>query len=193
MKTRQLSSWNLRLLSELWLFMVIMVIFQVIWESNEAAISSWPLLVSISNVTGDVLLRVTPVILNPLLRIDIVREANSLVLPDGFYVSYWFSFSGIKQMLLVTLLFLIIPGPMIRKLWFIPLNILLILMMVFFRFIILTLHCTIYPEHYHLLQDILFGPMFYFEIMMMWIIWIVYVARITSLNFRYPVISGRNK
>ena len=191
--THRLSTWNLRLFSELWIFMVIMVVFQVAWESNEAAISSWPLLAYISDSIGNILLRVTPAILNPLLRIDIVREGNSLVLADGFYVSYWFYFSGLKQILLVSCLFLIIPGPWIRKLWYIPLNISIILIMVLLRFVVLTMHCTIYPEHYHLLQDILFGPMFYFEILVMWLIWVVYIARKSLLSFRLPEIADEKR
>lgn len=187
--SRFLSRWNLRLLYELWLFIVVMTLFQAIWESNEAAITSWPSLTRTSDLIGETLLQTTPAILNPLLRMDIVRESNSLILPNGFYVGYWFYFSGLKQMLLVTILFLVIPGRWIDKIWYIPLNILMILMLVFMRFIILTTHCTIYPEHLHLLQDILFGPLFYFEILVSWIVWVVYVARKTSLNFRLHEIS----
>jgi exosortase/archaeosortase family protein len=168
-----------------------MVSFQVLWESNEAAITVWPPLALISDWIGNFLLRITPAILNPLLRIDILREGNSLVLADGFYVSYWFHFSGLKQILLVICLFLFIPGAWLRKLWFIPLNIAIILFLVILRFMVLTIHCTIYPEHFHLLQDILFGPLFYFEILMMWLIWIVYVAKRSTLNFRMAPTSGK--
>jgi len=62
----------------------------------------------------------------------------------------------------------------------------LILLLVLVRFIILTTHCTIYPEHYHLLQDLLFGPLFYFEILVMWILWIAVITKSTRLNFRMP-------
>ncbi len=185
-KNDQKSTWNHRLFAELWLFMFIMVAYQVLWESKEEVISNLPLLTGISNFIGDILLRVTPSILNPVLHIGIVRESNSLVLPGGFLMSYWFYFSGLKQIFLVSAVFLILPGPWRVKLWYIPLNILIILALVLIRFVLLTLHCTIYPEHFHLLQDILFGPMFYLEILIMWIIWIAYAARRATLYFRLP-------
>jgi exosortase/archaeosortase family protein len=181
---RNPSPLNLTLLNEFLLFLVVVVLFQVIWELYEEAILLfWPLTIA-SNFIGEVLLSLTPELLNPLLRIDIMRDGTSLVLPDGFLINYQFTFSGIKQILLSVTLFLIIPGPWLRKTWFIPLNIAIILVMVILRFMVLAVHSTIYPEHYHLLQDLLFGPLFYTEILAMWMVWIVYVAKKTNLHFR---------
>lgn len=185
-----LRTWNLQLLFELWVFFLIMVLFQLIWEGNEEFLTTLPLLVTLSDLMGEFLLWFTPAILNPLLRLNLVREANSIVLPDGFYVSYWFYFSGIKQILLVTILFSLIRGPWLRKIWYIPLNIMLVLLFAISRFIILTIHSTIYPEHLHLLQDLLFGPLFYFEILVMWLIWVVYVAGTATLGMKRPSVKS---
>ena len=94
--------------------------------------------------------------------------------------------SGIKQMCLVSLLFILIPGPWKKKLWFVPVTVVLIFITVFIRFLLLTMHCLIYPEHIHLIQDLLVGPMFYFEILVMWMAWVVIIAKTASLK-NYPV------
>lgn len=181
---RNPSPLNLTLLNEFLLFLVVVVLFQLIWELYEEAILLFCPLKIASYYIGEMLLALTPDLLNPLLRVNIMREGTSLVLPDGFLINYQFTFSGIKQILLSVILFFIIPGPWLKKIWFIPLNIAIILIMVILRFMVLVVHSTIYPEHYHLLQDLLFGPLFYAELLALWIIWIVYIAKKTALHFR---------
>lgn len=188
-----LQNWNLRLFIELWVFTLVFYFFHFLWTSYSAQIDDIPFFSRISGFIGNVLLNLTPAILNPLLRLDVVNDGNSIVLPNGFHVIYWFGLSGLKQMLQVFFVFLIISGPWRKKLWFIPLNIGIILVLVLFRFVILTAHCTIYPEHIQILQNILFGPMFYFEIIIMWIVWVLFIAKTGNREFVMPEIFRKTK
>jgi len=173
----RIKSWNTPLLVQIWFFLIILLFFQLLWESFEEELSLIPFLLILSDTIGKMLLTITPELLNPLIKQDIVRSGAGLILPGGFTVSYFFYLSGIKQMCLVIILFLLVPGPWVKKVWYIPLNILMILLLVLIRFVMLTMHCLAYPEHMHLIQDLLFGPMFYFEILIMWLAWVLIVAK----------------
>ena len=188
--TAVIKSGKYPFLIQIWIFLLIILFFQLLWESFEKVLNTVPLFVALSEKTGDILLTLTPWIINPLISHDITRNVISLILPSGFYVSYFFYLSGIKQLCLVIILFIIVPGPWRKKLWYIPLNILMILLFVVIRFLMLTMHCLIYPEHLHLIQDLLFGPMFYSEIFFSWMAWVLLVARTAKLNSRRVQAAG---
>ena len=185
----RIKSWNLPLVIQAWIFFLVMLFFQLIWESFESELNSFPPFIFISDAIGNVLLNTIPAIINPVFDVDIVRDGISLILPNGLYFNYFFYLSGVKQMCLVITLFLIVPGPWIKKLWFIPCSLIIIQITVFARFLIVNIHCLIQPEHVHLLQDLLFGPLFYFEILVLWLAWVLIVAKTASL--KPPIPSNR--
>jgi len=190
---KYLHNWNFWFFFEFCIFLFIFYPFEIFWGSYENDIRNIPFLGRLSNSIGTILLDLIPRILNPVLRLDLVHDKNSIILSNGFHVKYGFNLSGLKQMFLVFIVFLIISGSWIKKLWYIPLNIIFILFLVVIRFLVLTAHCTIYPEHYQILQTILFGPMFYFEIIIMWIIWVLFVAKTGSQEFAMPNIFRKAK
>ena len=179
------SRWNRALAFQLWIFILIMLFFQLGWEYFETEITAWTPFVWLSNVFGNWALSLTPAILNPVFDLDIYRDDVSMVLPSGFYVGFFFHLSGIKQMTFVIFMMLFLPGPWIKKLWFTPLCLAALFVSVFIRFLVLTLHCVIYPEHLHLIQDMLFGPLFYVEILFFWGLWVLLIAKTASLS-NYP-------
>jgi len=181
----RIRRWNLPLVIQTWIFVLIMLFFQIFWESYEAEINTFPPLVAWSDAMGEFLLWITPAILNPLFNAGIAQEGISLILPNGFYVSYFFHLSGIKPVLIVLFMIVLLPGPWIRKVWYAPACVAVILFTVFLRFILLTIHCMIFPEHLHLIQIMLFGPMFYLEILVMWAAWVLLIARTARLK-GYP-------
>ncbi|MFH1296915.1 MAG: hypothetical protein ABIJ04_06540 [Bacteroidota bacterium] len=184
----KLKSWNFPLIIQAWIFFLVMLFFQLIWESFESELNSFPPFVFISDAIGKFLLNTTPAIINPVFDVDIVRDGISLILPNGLYINYFFYLSGVKQMCLVVTLFLIMPGAWFKRLWFIPLCLIIIQITVFVRFFVLNIHCLTQPEHIHLLQDMLFGPLFYFEILVLWLAWVLIVAKTASLKHPSPTI-----
>ncbi len=188
-----LHQWNLHLFFELWVFSLVFYAFHYSWLAFSESISEIPLIDSFSDLIGKSLLYITPPILNTLLHLNIIAGVTGISLPNGFHVIYGFDLSGIKQMMTVLILFLLISGPWKKKLWFIPLNLLILLVMVLFRFIVLTVHCTVHPEHFYILQAVLFGPMFYFEQIIMWIAWVLFIAKTGCGDFAMPDMIRRPK
>jgi hypothetical protein len=182
----RLREWNLRLFFELWIFSLIFYFFHFSWLSFSDTIGNVPLIAAASEFIGKILLTTAPAILNPVLKLGVVSDGESIVLLNGFHVIYSFDLSGIKQMLTVLLLFLLISGSWYKKMWFIPLNLAILLFLVLFRFLVLTAHCAFHPEHFLILQEILFGPMFYFELIIMWIAWVLFIAKTGNGEFAMP-------
>lgn len=177
------KQWNLPLLIQGWIFFLVMLFFQLIWENFETEITSFPPFVFLSDAIGNLQLTIIPALVNPLTDAGIIRDGISLILPNGLYINYFFYLSGIKQMSLVILLFVIAPGPWKKKIWFIPLTLLIIQLTVFSRFFLLNLYCLIQPEQLHLVKDFLFIPLFYFEILVLWMAWVLLVAKTATLHF----------
>lgn len=176
------ARWNLPLLIQGWIFFLALLFFQLIWGNFETEITTFPPLTALSDVLGNLQLTGIPALISPLTGAVIIRDGISLILPNGFYINYFFYLSGIKQMCLVIFLFVIAPGPWKKKLWFIPLALLVIQFTVFFRFFLLTLYCLIQPEQYHLVKDYLFIPFFYFEILILWMVWVLLVAKTAIMH-----------
>jgi hypothetical protein len=186
-----IREWNLRLFYELWIFSLIFYFIHFSWQSFSDDIAAIPFMAAASDLIGRCLLTITPPILNTFLHMGIIREGMSLALPNEYHVLYGFDLSGIKQLMTVLLLFLLIDGPWRKKAWFLPLNAAILVPLIIFRFIVLTAHCTVHPEHFHILQAILFGPMFYFELIILWIAWVLFIARTGCGDFAMPDIIRR--
>ncbi len=178
----KMKSWNFQLIIQVWIFFLVVLFFQLVWESFETEIDNFPPFVFISDAIGNFLLTITPAIVNPLIEVDIIRDGISLILPNGLYISYFFYLSGVKQMCLVISLFVIVPGSWGKKAWFIPLTLFIIQITVLARFLLVNVHCLVQPEQLHLLKDFLFGPLFYAEIMIMWMAWVLLIAKTASLR-----------
>jgi len=188
-----LQQWNLHLFFELWVFSLIFYFFHYFWLAFSGPVSEIPFIASLSDLIGRLLLFITPPVLKTFLHMDLSTNGMSILLPNDFSMVYGFDLSGIKQMMTVVLLFLLISGPWKKKLWFLPFNLFILLILVCFRFIVLTVHCSVHPEHFYVLQAILFGPMFYFELIIMWMVWVLFIAKTGCGDFEMPDILRRPK
>jgi len=81
------------------------------------------------------------------------------------------SCSGIKQMLQISLLLLIYPGPWKHKLWFIPMGIVIIHFTNIIRLTGLGIVMANWPEHWQFSHDYPARIIFYVVIFFLWVIW----------------------
>lgn len=86
------------------------------------------------------------------------------------------SCSGLKQILQFVILFLVFPGPWIRKLWFIPVGILIIHLINIFRIVGLSVITVEAPQYWQFSHDYIFRPIFYLGIFLLWIWWVEKLA-----------------
>lgn len=104
-------------------------------------------------------------------------EPRLMLFENGGYVGINESCSGLKPMIQFVLLFLIFPGPWKKKLWFIPLGLLIVHLTNLFRISGLSVVTVTVPEYWDFSHDYLFRPFFYVVIFLLWVWWVEKLAK----------------
>jgi exosortase/archaeosortase family protein len=110
--------------------------------------------------------------LKEILGMDITTINQTMYWPNQGYIAINQGCSGLKQILQISLLLMIFPGPWKHKLWYIPMGMLLIHLTNLFRIIGLGEVLTLVPEYWKFSHDNLFRPFFYVVIFTLWVIWV---------------------
>jgi len=106
---------------------------------------------------------------------------------NGSWIKLNYSCSGDKQILQFALLILIYPGLWKRKIWFIPLGMIIIHFTNVLRIVLLSVVSINRPEYWHLAHNTVLRAMFYVVILALWIIW---VEKINKPGFKPNESSG---
>ena len=93
-------------------------------------------------------------------------------LPNKGYIAVNGSCSGLKQFYQWLFLMILFPGPWKKKLWYIPLGMLVIHLENIFRIIILSVILIHWPDQWQFLHDWVLRPFFYVVIFLMWVLWV---------------------
>lgn len=112
-----------------------------------------------------------------ILGYDITPVDTTMYFAGKGYIHINESCSGLKQFLQVILLFLLYPGPWRKKLWFIPLGILVMHLTNLFRIIGLSVVLLQWPDSWKFSHDYLFRPFFYVIIFSLWVWWVERLSR----------------
>jgi exosortase family protein XrtF len=116
-------------------------------------------------------------IISVMYEIDRNDESMQFYFPNQCMMYINESCSGLKQMLQFSLLLLIIPGPWKKKLWFIPLGVLMMHLTNLFRVTGLAVVMMNRPEYWNFSHDYIFRPLFYVVIFALWLIWVEKMAK----------------
>lgn len=96
---------------------------------------------------------------------------NTIIFESGNWLSINSGCSGFKQLLQALFLFLIYPGQIKQKIWFIPLAILLMHVANIIRLVGVSLTLYYYPDWWEFSHDYVFRFVFYFILFLLWIWW----------------------
>ena len=97
---------------------------------------------------------------------------NTLIFPKNAYVTVAGSCSGLKQFYQWTILMILFPGPWKKKLWYIPLGILVLHIVNIFRIVILSVVVVNWPRNWDFIHESIMRPFFYVVIFAMWVLWV---------------------
>lgn len=104
---------------------------------------------------------------------------NTISFPSGSWLAINDSCSGFKQLLQALLLFLVYPGKIKHKLWFIPLAMVLMHLANIIRLTGVSLTMYYYPDRWEFSHDYVFRFVFYLILFLLWVWW--------EERFRTPV------
>lgn len=102
---------------------------------------------------------------------DITPSGTTMWFSNVGYIEINNSCSGVKQFYQILVLFLLFPGPWLKKLWYIPLSLVIMYGVNVFRILVLSFVLMNWPQHWDFSHDWILRPFFYVVIFILWIIW----------------------
>ena len=93
-------------------------------------------------------------------------------MPGNGYVAVHYGCSGLKQFLQWIVLMTFFPGPWKKKLWFIPLGLVVIHLVNIFRITGLSVVVIYWPQDWKFIHDYIYRPFFYVVMFAMWVWWV---------------------
>jgi exosortase/archaeosortase family protein len=90
------------------------------------------------------------------------------------YLYIYHGCSGLKEMAMFLVIMLFFPGPRKAKLWFIPVTISFIYLVVILRIVFLGLIYKFRPDWFKLFHEYLFNILFFLIFFVLWLVWVKY-------------------
>jgi len=98
---------------------------------------------------------------------------NTILFPEiNGYVAVEGSCSGLKQFYQWTILMILFPGSWKKKLWYIPLGLIVIHLNNILRIVILSIVTVHWPQHWDFIHLWILRPFFYVVIFLLWVLWV---------------------
>ncbi len=170
-----ISNHNLYVLRDVVIFILITLAIHFIWrlwarQFNYAPISDF--MYTIMNVMAVEVYRESVWMIERI--IDIVRVDDTMYMhfPNKCMMYINEGCSGLKQMLQFSLLMIFFPGPWKKKLWFIPLGVIIMHLTNLFRVVGLAIIMNNWPQYWDFSHDYIFRPIFYVVIFGLWVFWV---------------------
>jgi exosortase/archaeosortase family protein len=101
----------------------------------------------------------------------VLEPNNALIYPNGNSVLIIWACTGIKQAYICICILLFSRGPLIKKLWYIPLSLVVVYLFNIFRITIITACIGNHPDWFKFLHQFFFKYVFYLLIFLIWVFW----------------------
>ncbi len=155
------------------LFALITVGCHLLWRLGRGWFEHTASYAAMADFTSHLVYRWSAWLTDRLPLIDSLRDDALCVLTfgNGRAIVVDHSCSGLKQFYQAFFLFLLYPGPWQRKLWYIPLALLVMHLTNVFRIIGLSYTMAHAPAHWDFVHDWVLRPFFYVVLFGLWVLW----------------------
>jgi exosortase/archaeosortase family protein len=169
-----ISSHGLWPVLDVLLFAVITAGFHKLWWSFNAHFASGDVFRSVTGFLAAAVFDSSAWIDAHILNMDIIKQAENIIHFNANHRAIQINegCSGFKQMWQVLILFLIFPGPLKHKAWYIPLGILAMFLINIIRIVGLSVVMIHWPQQWDFIHLWVFRPLYYVVIFLMWVWWI---------------------
>jgi exosortase/archaeosortase family protein len=116
--------------------------------------------------------------LKSVLQFPISTSGYTIIMENNGAVEILGDCSGLKQFYQWIILMILFPGPWLKKLWYIPVGLIIIHIVNIFRIVVLCISVIYWPDKWDLLHDSILRPFFYIVIFAMWVIWVEKLAKV---------------
>lgn len=156
-------------------FVVITLGFHFFFRYWAAQMDYWPIkntIVEIYGILSKIVFEQSAFIITFLLEDKVSLSDQEFIFTNNGSISIGSGCSGLKQILQFVVLFLFIRGPLLKKLWIIPLGVLAMHLTNLFRIISLSFIILFKPDYWQFSHDYLLRPLFYVVIFIFWVMWV---------------------
>lgn len=170
-----IKKYRLQVLKDVFLFMVITLVIHFLWRFWANNLGYDPFAASMHEIQewmATIVFNQSTWFITNVLGIPITTVENTMYFANKGYMQINQSCSGMKQIMQFVLLMMVFPGLWKRKLWFIPLGVLIVHLTNLFRVIGLSVVITTIPDYWKFSHDNVFRPLFYIVIFAMWVWWV---------------------
>lgn len=170
-----IKKYRLHVLQEVFLFILITLVIHFVWRFWANSLGYAPISGTIEGLQEWLALIVfnqSTWFITHVLGIPITSIENTMYFANKGYMQINQSCSGLKQILQFVILMMVFPGLWKRKLWFIPLGVIIVHLTNLFRVTGLSIVITTIPDYWNFSHDNVFRPLFYVVIFAMWVWWV---------------------
>jgi len=170
-----LEKHKLRPLKDVFFFIVITIVIHFSWRSWAIDGHYWPIqefMRDAGNFMAKVVFIQSSWFNEHILGLEFTTEGKTMYFVNNGYIGLNASCSGLKQFTQFALLMMLYPGPWKKKLWFIPMGVIIVHLTNLFRIIGLSVVVIHWPSEWNFSHDYLFRPFFYVIIFSMWVWWV---------------------
>lgn len=175
-----IKKYKLEVLKDVFLFIVITLVIHFAWRYWANSLSYAPIKEVIDGLQdwlASIVFKQSTWFIANIMGTPITLIEKTMYFANQGYMQINHSCSGLKQILQFVLLMMVFPGLWKRKLWFIPLGIMLIHLTNLFRVIGLSWVIIRFPDYWDFSHDNIFRPFFYVVIFTMWVWWVEKAGR----------------
>ncbi len=151
------------------LFILITYTAHVLYWANSSWFTSLDWFLSFQNFMKELLFKHSLLIVGWIY--EIVPSGTTLWFPNAGYIEINNSCSGVKQFYQIIVLFLLFPGPWLKKAWYIPFSIIIMYGVNVFRIFVLSIVLMNWPKYWDFSHDWILRPFFYVVIFALWVFW----------------------
>lgn len=174
-KLKKIITWikNVGVLN-VFLFILITLSIHFIWKIWEMELNYYPLSQDINMLLKEIAKEVqfeSTWLFDNVIGYKIVTESTTIYLPNMHGISIGETCSGLKQIIQFVVLLIIYPGPWIKKIWFIPLGVLILHITNVLRIIMLGIVAMNIPEYMEFVHVHPLRWIYYVVIFGLWLVW----------------------
>ncbi len=172
-KLKQIRYEKYAFILDVGLFMVITYLFHKIWWQYSTEIKSVALVRDTAEWLARRVFETSFWIIRHTFDTNVAEEAaNTLRFSNWGWITVNESCSGLKQFYQILALFVLFPGPIKHKLWFIPMSILIMHVTNVMRIVVLGMVTLWLPDYWQFSHDWILRPFFYVVLFLLWVWWV---------------------
>ncbi len=175
-----LERYKLKSLKGIAIFCIITIAIHILWRLWAYQLHYAPIagfMRDSGQFMADIVFQQSSWIVKHVIGMDITIKGNTMYFANDGYLLINSGCSGIKPLMQFIILMMLYPGPWKKKLWFIPLGIIIVHITNLIRVVGLSIGIMEWPLYWKFSHDYIFRPFFYVVIFSMWLWWEERLAR----------------